>query len=285
MIGGVVAFLGRLSRGERWSWRSDSHRDRLPSDLESTVMHLQSDDRLHAKQGRSTCRVRFDGPTGPITVYLKRHYRLPWMVRVAALIHPDGRHSPAGAEWRHLHRGRELGLLVPEPVAAGEAIGPWGRFQSYLMVEELTGFLPLHEAIPEMARRLQPSEFTRWKRLLVSRMAELTARLHRANSFHKDLYLCHYYIDLDRSDSPLYLIDLHRLATHQVSAPWWRWKDLAQLLFSTFDVEGVDDSDRLRFWARYQRQMGMTRPGLELRMIRARAARYLAHNRKKARVG
>ncbi|QDV35972.1 lipopolysaccharide kinase InaA family protein [Tautonia plasticadhaerens] len=285
MISRIGTFLRRLTRGERWTWRSEAHRDRLPGDLEGTVMQLRSDDRLHAKQGRSTCRVRFDGPDGPLTVYLKRHYRLPWGTRVAALLHPDGRHSPAGAEWRHLHRGRQLGLLVPEPVAAGESIGPWGRFQSYLMVEELTGFLPLHEAIPEMARRLPPGEFDRRKRRLVSAMAGLTARLHGASTFHKDLYLCHYYVDLGRDDSPLYLIDLHRLATHRASAPWWRWKDLAQLLFSTVEVEGVDDRDRLRFWARYRRLMGLSGPGLELRMIRARAARYLSHNRKKARAG
>jgi heptose I phosphotransferase len=220
-----------------------------------------------------------------LTVYLKRHYQLPWPTRLAALLHPTGRHSPAGAEWRHLHKGRELGLLVPAPVAAGETIGPWGRVQSYLMVEELTGFLPLHEAIPVMAARLDPLAFASWKRRLIAAVAELTARLHQARSFHKDLYLCHYYIDLERSDSPLYLIDLHRLASHRLSSPWWRWKDLAQLLFSTFDVEGVDDRDRLRFWFRYRQRMNLRRPALEARFILARAARYRAHNLKKARVG
>lgn len=281
-IGNVV---DRFVRGTRWGWRSESHGDRLPADLETTVMQLQSDDRLHAKQGRSTCRVRFDSPKGPLTVYLKRHYRLPWPTRIAAMLHPEGRHSPAGSEWRHLHKGQELGLLVPEPVAAGETIGPWGQFQSYLMVEELTGFLPLHEAIPEMSRRLEPEAFDRWKRRLITAMAALTARLHGAKTFHKDLYLCHYYIDCERADSPLYLIDLHRLATHRVSSAWWRWKDLAQLLFSTVDVEGINESDCLRFWAFYRRQMQLHAPRWELRMIRARAARYLSHNRKKALAG
>ncbi|RUL86738.1 lipopolysaccharide kinase InaA family protein [Tautonia sociabilis] len=283
MTTGGGTFLDRLLRGERWAWRSERHSGRLPEDLEATVMQLRSDDRLHAKQGRSTCRVRFDGPGGPLTVYLKRHYRLPWRERLAALIDPGGRHSPAGAEWRHLHRGRRLGLLVPEPVAAGETIGPWGRLESYLMVEELTGFLPMHEAIPEQARRLPPREFFRWKRRLAATMADLTARLHSSRSFHKDLYLCHYYIDIDREDSPIYLIDLHRLATHRATAAWWRWKDLAQLLFSTADVAGVDDRDRVRFWARYRRLMRLRHPEIEARMVRARAARYLAHNRKKAR--
>ncbi|WP_152053253.1 lipopolysaccharide kinase InaA family protein [Tautonia marina] len=279
------SLVQRLTQGTRWAWRSPSHGDRLPPDLDAIVMQIQSDDRLHAKQGRSTCRVRFDAPSGPLTVYLKRHYQLPWPTRLAALLHPDGRHSPAGAEWRHLHRGRELGLLVPEPVAAGEAIGPWGQVQSYLMVEELTGFLPLHEAIPSMMDRLDPPAFAAWKRRLINGMAELTARLHHARSFHKDLYLCHYYIDPERSDSPLYLIDLHRLASHRLSSVWWRWKDLAQLLFSTIDVEGIDDRDRLRFWLRYRQRMNLSWPDLDARVIQARAARYHAHNLKKVRGG
>lgn len=273
----------RLTRGTRWAWRSPSLGDRLPGDLELIVMQLQSDDRLHAKQGRSTCRVRFDSPSGPLSVYLKRHFELPWTSRVAALLHPQGRYSPAGTEWKHLHRGRELGLLVPEPIAAGETIGPWGRFQSYLLVQELDGFLPLHEAIPEMARSQSPGTFLRWKRKLLDDVVELTSRLHDARTFHKDLYLCHYFTDIHRDDSPLYLIDLHRLGLHEVTTPWWRWKDLAQLLYSSVDVEGITQSDRLRFWSRYRERMAIRFPKLEAAMIQARAARYLSHNRKKAR--
>ena len=48
---------------------------------------------------------------------------------------------------------------------------------------------------------------------------------------------------------------------------------------------GIDELDRRRFWSRYRRRMGLRFPGLEGRLIRARAARYLAHNRKTARVG
>lgn len=277
--------IERLTRGTRWAWRSPSLGERLPDDLETIVMRLQSDDRLHAKQGRSTCRVRFDSPSGSLSVYLKRHFALPWTARLAALLDPDGRHSPAGVEWKHLHLGRELGLFVPEPVAAGETIGPWGHLQSYLLVQELAGFLPLHEAIPEMARRHAPDAFLSWKRRLIDDLAELTARLHQARTFHKDLYLCHYYIDLDRGNSPLYLIDLHRLGSHGVTAPWWRWKDLAQLLYSSVDVEGITPVDRLRLWSRYRKRLAIRFPGFDAAMIRARAARYLSHNRKRAQDG
>lgn len=271
--------LGRLVRGTRWSWRAERHAHALPGDLDATVMTLESKDRHHAKQGRSTARVRFDAG---LSVYLKRHYELPWASRLAALVRPEGRHTPASAEWAHLERARELGIAVPEVVAAGERIGPWGALSSYLMVAELVDHEALHEALPVLVDRMEPAAFARLKRSLAIEMAETTARLHRAHAFHKDLYLCHFFLDGRPGASDgrrLCLIDLHRLAIHRWTAPRWRWKDLGQLLFSTFGVAGVDDRDLLRFWKHYRRKMGLARPRFELARVRAKADRYRAHNR------
>jgi heptose I phosphotransferase len=282
VTGGHGNLLIRLTRGTRWSWRADRHRAMLPPDLDATVMTLESVDRLHAKQGRSTARVRFDSGPSTLSVFLKRHYRLPWLSRLGALVDPAGRHSPASAEWAHLERARALGIPVPEVVAAGEWIGPWGALRSYLMVAELVGHAPLHEAVPELAASMEPSAFASMKRGLVIEMAEITARLHAAHAFHKDLYLCHFFLDRRPGAAPgrrLCLIDLHRLAVHRWTAPRWRWKDLGQLLFSTHGVQGIDDRDRLRFWMHYRRLSRMILPTAQIRFVRGKAARYLAHNR------
>ena len=276
------SLMARLTRGTRWSWRAERHLATLPADLDVTVMTLESVDRLHTKQGRSTARVRFDSGSLTLSVYLKRHYQLPWLSRLGALIDPAGRHSPASAEWAHLERVRALGIPVPEVVAAGEWIGPWGALRSYLMVAELVGHAPLHEAVPELAASMEPAAFASMKRSLVIEMAEITARLHAAHAFHKDLYLCHFFLDRRPDSAPgrkLCLIDLHRLAVHRWTAPRWRWKDLGQLLFSTHGVEGIDDRDRLRFWMHYRRLLKMILPSAQLRFVKGKAARYLAHNR------
>ena len=275
-----LGFLDRLLRGTRRTWLAERHRDALPPDLAETVMAIESTDRYHAKQGRSTARVRFDAPGGGLSVYLKRHEGLPWSSRLAALVHPEGDHSPATTERRHLERARALGIPVPEVVAAGEEIGPWGRLRGFLMVAELAGADEVNLVIPRLAATLDPREFARFKREVVAEMAEIAARLHAARSFHKDLYLCHYFLDPSKpAGQRLTLIDLHRLGRHRWTAWRWRWKDLGQLLYSTEGVAGIDDRDRLRFWKHYRARMRLRRPRAEARAVRAKAARYLSHNR------
>ena len=283
-VGHSGSLATRLLRGSRWSWRADRHAEALPLDLDASIMALEGGDRHHRKQGRSTARVRFDAVGAPLSVYLKRHYRLPAWDRVRALVHPSGRYSPAAAEWAHLERARGLGITVPEVVAAGERIGPWGHLQSYLMVAELVDQAPLHEAIPALAATLAPAAFARLKRALVIEMAEMVARLHAAHAFHKDLYLCHFFLPPDgfqpSGTGRLCLIDLHRLAVHRWSSVRWRCKDLGQLLFSTVGVLGVDDRDRLRFWKHYRRRMHLWFPRVEGRLAQGKAALYGKHNLK-----
>jgi heptose I phosphotransferase len=274
------SFWQRLRRGSHWTWIDERFRAALPADLDARVMSLESRDRYHAKQGRSTARVVFQAPWGPLPVYLKRHFRLPWRQRLAALLDPAGRHSPGAAEWHHLQRVRALGIAVPEVVAAGERIGPWARLQSFLMVADLVNHQPLHEAIPALQRQLDPATFRAWKRSVIGTLAAVTATLHRSCLFHKDLYLCHFFVDPRRPAPGLTLIDLHRLGHHPLRAGRWRRKDLGQLLFSTYGVAGIDDRDRLRFWSRYRRQVGLDGPRGQVRAIVHKAARYQAHNAK-----
>jgi heptose I phosphotransferase len=300
----------RFIHGVSWTWINEHYRFWLPEDFDVKVMTLESRDRFHAKQGRSTARLILhagrhtgapppDGRNAPapsldrtdpnseaaLAVYLKRHFRLPWRARLAALLDPAGGHSPAATEWGHLQRARALGIAVPEVVAAGERIGPLSHFCSFLMVAELTGSEAINELLPRLAGRWDPLAFASLKRRVVAEMARIAANLHRAHVFHRDLYLCHFFLDPVRLDQSgawprISLIDWHRLAEHRLFAEWWRWKDLGQLLFSTYGVAGINERDRLRFWARYRRLTGLRHRRWHECVVRFRAARYLAHNRK-----
>jgi hypothetical protein len=283
-------FWRRLVRGVRRLVERPDWGNFLGPDWPEHIMGLPVTDRYHAKQGRSTGRLILHAGGRRLAVYLKRHYRLPRWRGLLAALWPDAGWSPALEEWQHLAWARRRGLPVPASVAAGEYIGPWGRLQSFLAVEELTDMLPLHEAVPAAAARLDLAAFHHWKRTLAVEMARLTRELHRRRRFHKDLYLCHFYIPApDTGHVPanwrgrVHLIDLHRLAHHRLTWPWWQMKDLAELLYSS-DVAGITARDRLHFWRAY---LGAGRrhwsvPWLR-RGILLRWRRYRRHNAKRKR--
>jgi len=215
-------------------------------------------DRLHEKQGRSIGRRVFTEGNARLSVYLKRHYKLPWLHGLLATLFPNGAWSPGLQEWQHLIWAEKQGFPVPRPVAAGQTVGPRFRLQGFLAVEELHGQLALHEAVPLAAKRLDPITFAKWKRGLTAELARLTRELHRRSVFHKDLYFCHFYIPESFTHTPseywlnqVVMIDLHRLGRHSLTARWWQVKDLAQFLYSS-DVEGVTARDRVRFWKLYR---------------------------------
>ncbi len=257
-----TGFWQRLLRGTcRLRLRDDWDHFAGPGWVER-IMDWPVTDRFQAKQGRTVGRLKLQAWSGNevdrLTVYLKRHYRVSWWQGLISTLFPWLGCSPAVKEWNHLEWARQQGVPVPRVVAAGEFIGPWCRLRSFLAVEELAGMLPLEEAIPLASRQLPPDQFRLWKRSLIRELARLTRLLHDRRAFHKDLYLCHFYVfrgDLNhlppRWRGRVFLIDLHRLTHHPWTWWWWQIKDLAQLLYST-DIEGIDDRDRLYFWRDYR---------------------------------
>ena len=258
-------------------------------DWPERIMHVPVTDRFHAKQGRSIGRWVLQAEGEQLVVYLKRHYRLPWWRGLLGTVCPDAGWSPAFHEWDHLEWARTQGFAVPRAVASGEYIGPWGRLQSFLAVEELTGMLPLHQAIPAAAACLDGRAFARWKRGLAAEIARLARALHRRRWFHKDLYLCHFYIAREDTEclpawrGRVRLIDLHRLGRHRWTWRWWQLKDLAQLLYAS-DLPQISDRDRLYFWRAYREATDRGHFARWLvRAIRMKAARYRRHNAKRRR--
>jgi heptose I phosphotransferase len=287
--------MKRFWRGIRTSIQRDDWPHFAGNDWLEQIMDIEVTDRFHAKQGRSTGRLILHQDDLSLAVYLKRHYRLSRWRGLLATLWPEKGRSPALQEWRNLEEARKQGLLVPKNVAAGEIIGPWCKFQSFLAVEELSGMLPLHEAIPLAKQNLEAPRFQVWKCGLVSEVARVVRKLHERRYFHKDLYLCHLYIPEEMclpdttykavswsSGKHLYLIDLHRLARHRFTWPLWQVKDLAQLAYSS-EIEGIDARDRLAFWRAY----GRGRPGSALfnswlqSAIQLKWRRYRRHNAKK----
>jgi Lipopolysaccharide kinase (Kdo/WaaP) family len=291
---GPGTFLQRLLHGVRRLYARGDWARFAGADWADHIMQAGVTDDFHEKQGRNTGRCVFHAPhedhpnAEQLVVYLKRHYRLSLRHGLLATLWPGGDWSPAMQERRNLEWARAEGLPVPKVVAAGEYLGPWGTLQSFLAIEELTDMLPLHEAIPLAARQLAPLAFRRWKAGLTRELARLARALHDRNAFHKDLYLCHFFVArADITDVPawsgrLFMIDFHRLAHHRLARTFWLSKDLGQLLFSS-EIDGIDARDRLRFWRAYLGSRRRTWFGRWVeRIVLLRGRRYRDHNAKRS---
>jgi hypothetical protein len=240
------------------------------------LMDAKLFDRLHQKQGRSIARWTVRGGSREVAVYVKRHYRhanwRSWLAR----LWPHRGWSDGGREWQRLKTARDLGLTVARPLAVAEWTGP--GLKSALIVEELSGMLALHEAIPLAEKFLPPDRFQEWKRGLIAEMVRMVRLLHDRNYFHRDLYLCHFFVARDDLElvPPMWhgrvaLIDFHRLSRQRILPFLARVKDLAQLL-SSARIDGVSQSDTLQFWRLY----GGSR--LLRWAVRLKARLYARHN-------
>lgn len=269
----LPSLWGRLVRGTRLICQQADWQRFAGADWPDRIMTESVTDLLHEKQGRAIARWTLADGSHSLIAFLKRHYQLPRIHGVLATLFPRSAWSPGLQEWQHLMWAKSEGFPVPRPVAAGQFVGPWFKLQGFIAVEELTGKLPLHQAVPLAAQRLDPVTFLRWKRGLTAELARIARELHRRNVFHKDLYFCHFYIDEALTHrvpeswaNCAVMIDLHRLARHSVMARWFQVKDLAQFLYSS-EVPGVTARDRLRFWKLYRGGWPGSPPGAWLRPL------------------
>jgi heptose I phosphotransferase len=158
------------------------------------------------------------------------------------------------------------------------------QLQSYLAIDELIDMLPLNEAVAVAESELDQATFQNWKRRAALELARLTRILHGYGRYHKDLYLCHFFVqrptpnDQGPRRGEMFMIDLHRMRQHRLTGWYWRIKDLAQLLYSS-DLPQVTVWDRVRFFRAY---LGRRVDRRLLSAVVLKAGRYRRHNHKQS---
>ena len=128
-------------------------------------------------------------------------------------------------------------------VAYGEQLLPDGLVESFVLTEELHGYVELDRFLrtrfpaprPGSAAPRDP-DLTR----LVRQLAALVRRFHQSGFNHRDLYCCHFFL---REPSPgqfqIKLIDLQRVQHRRWLRRRWLVKDLAKLAWSAPPIASV----------------------------------------------
>ena len=127
----------------------------------------------------------------------------------------------------------------------------WGVLsdgRSFVIVEDLAGYRPVDKLLEAGGVTVD------W---LMEPTADLTARLHSAGVHHRDLYLCHFFVDPKLVD--LRLIDCARVKRLPGFLTRYRWvvKDLSQFWYSTYKHAAISDADRNAWLHRYAAQAGI----------------------------
>jgi heptose I phosphotransferase len=199
--------------------------------------------------GRRTLRFERSG----VGYFLKLHWGVGWREIFKNLVSLRLPVLGARNEWQAIRRLEQIGVETMHLAGFGEEGWNPARRRSFVITRELRDTVSLEDYCRDWPERPPPPAL---KRALIRRVAEMTARLHDHGVNHRDLYICHFLLQLPWSGPPqelhLYLIDLHRVQMRRAVPQRWRVKDLAALYFSALHI-GLTRRDLYRFIRWYAR--------------------------------
>ena len=233
--------------------------------------------------GRRSDRVRMRIELGDSrdrqVFYLKRHHRPKWFARMSSSLGFGFiiKTSPGRQEFINILRLKNAKLATMNAAAVGQSTGTDG---SFIMVEELSGYVPLDDFLRGVLPNTDQPGVLQQLRELIGVVGAYVRKLHGRGMDHQDLYLCHFFVRPEDPASSLSLIDLQRVNKHRYVRWRGQLKDLAALNYSAGEV-GISRSDRLRFALEYfQTQRLAWRQRKLLWLVKLKTRRIARHDRK-----
>lgn len=211
----------------------------------------------------------------PDSVFLKRFGPESWIDRLKGLWRNPGE-LPAEREVRISEALVAAQLPVPRVLAWGVGSGRAHHQTNFVVLEAVPG-QPAHHWLSGVGKGIGA-----WQRKIkfAEAVALLAARFHGQGWRHRDLYLCHVFID--QTTNALHLIDLQRVFRPCCAARRWMVKDLAQLNFSA-PREDITAAMRMRFIKHYFGTGRLTSTHKQLvRQILRKTGRISRHDARRA---
>ena len=235
-------------------------------------MEIDDGEMLAHRRGRTRRKITLDGP---VVFYLKQYDKPGIFKRLAE--NWGKRVSRGRWELHNILNIERAGLATVRAAAVGEGEAGAG---SFILLEELSGYLPMHEFLEDFLADAEEPNKRRAKRELVRAVARLARRLHTSGIVHRDLYICHIFVHPERPIESLRLIDLQRIRKHGKMRLYGLVKDLAALNYSA-DHPAISRTDRMRFVCEYfgTKRLDRRRRWL-LRLVAFKTRQISRHDRK-----
>lgn len=186
-------------------------------------------------------------------------------------------------EVKAVHVISGIGIDTMRIVGYGVRGIPPAWMESFLITEELVNTVSLETFCKTWKE--DPPDF-KLKLAIIKKVAEITKSMHRSGINHRDLYICHFLLDLNSIKDDLnllkiYLIDLHRVQIRKKVPERWIIKDLSGLLFSSIDI-GLSRRDLFRFMKLYSdkplRSIFKNELGFWMRVYKKAISLYKRHS-------
>ncbi len=267
---------------------------RLRSELEASgllgfeaVMATSAGRCLRVLKDRENWRLELhEGGRRVRRVYLKRHHVRTWQSRLRAKLGAGPGETAGRAEARNIRRLAADGIASMGLVAYGEDLRPDGRLESFVLTEELQGYLPLDDFLEQRFPAIRSARTTPRDHdldRLIREVAAVARRFHRAGYNHRDLYACHFFVrEPVEGRFEVRLIDLQRVEHRRRFRGRWLVKDLAQLAYSA-PRDRITGTRRVAF-LRYYLGVGKLRPD-DKRLLRAVLAKQRRIERREGLAG
>lgn len=231
------------------------------------------------KRDHQTLRFQHGGRA----YFAKLHWGVGWREILSHLLRLRRPVLGAENEWRAIRRLESLGIPTTPLVGYGLQGRNPARRRSFVITEALPPTVSLEALCRDWPERPPEAAF---KRHLIARVARIARSLHSHGLNHRDLYLCHFHLDVSGCPDSLgpgrlklYLIDLHRVQFRRRTPRRWRIKDIAGLCFSSMEI-GLSRRDYLRFIRIYEGRPLRQALGQNKRFWRGVERRAGALNRK-----
>ena len=207
------------------------------------IFHLEGEDYRLVK-ARRTIRFELEGRG----YFAKVHRCIGWKEIFKDLFQFKLPILGAGNEYAALELLKEKNVPTMSCAAFGRRGWDPARQQSFLVTDELANMVSLEDFV-------KTPEFPALRRRIFDFLAGSLGKMHACGLNHRDCYICHYLLDPAEAvngNIKLFVIDLHRAQIRKTVPFRYRVKDVAGILFSSFDLAPTK-RELMRFRAIYSR--------------------------------